>query len=133
MSGEKKILLIDDDDDVRDMLQEALTRIPNAKIKTARDGKEGFETFKSLKPDVLISDVRMPKMSGLEMLQKLIAEGHLKSLHNVIIMTGFDSEMARAKAETTKIRFLAKPFAEEKLISLVNGILTPPKKELKKA
>ena len=75
----------------------------------------------------------MPKMSGLEMLQKLIAEGHLKSLHNVIIMTGFDSEMARAKAETTKIRFLAKPFAEEKLISLVNGILTPPKKELKKA
>lgn len=60
------ILYVEDEDDVRDGYARALQRI-SKHLYTANNGLEGLELYKKVKPDIIISDIKMPKMNGLEM------------------------------------------------------------------
>lgn len=69
-SMNKTILVIDDDKLIREGLA-ALLKNQGLNVLEATDGKEGLEMALAQKPDVVVTDVRMPKMTGLEMLEKL--------------------------------------------------------------
>ena len=66
----KKILIIEDDSSLRNVLQDKIKH-EGFSVFTANDGQEGLETAIKEKPDCILLDVIMPKMSGIQMLKKL--------------------------------------------------------------
>jgi two-component system, OmpR family, alkaline phosphatase synthesis response regulator PhoP len=67
----KKILLIDDDDDIREATQLCLEIVGNWEIVTASSGREGLIVAIAQQPDLILLDVMMPDMDGLETLKQL--------------------------------------------------------------
>ena len=65
-----RILIIDDEDQSRNMLCQALTRA-GYEVLTARDGSEGIELFRTVKADLIITDILMPDKEGLETIMEL--------------------------------------------------------------
>lgn len=88
----KKILVVDDDA----MLQEALTTklgIEGFAVEVAGDGAEGFEKVRSFRPDLVLLDVMMPKVDGLEMFKRLRALPEFRRLP-VVLLTNLSSQEA---------------------------------------
>lgn len=90
----KKILVIDDDIQIRNALNTLLSRNKYSVI-TASTGKEGLVQAKKNHPDLILSDIMMPEMDGLEMLQEL---KKMDPDLPVILMTGFSSIEGAIKA-----------------------------------
>jgi YesN/AraC family two-component response regulator len=67
------ILIIDDDEQILKMLRQALER-KGYKVSTAVNGREGIKLYKEIRSDVLITDIVMPEMEGLEAIRKLRKE-----------------------------------------------------------
>jgi CheY-like chemotaxis protein len=67
----KKILLVDDDDDIRKVAGISLVKIGKFELLTAACGEEGLHIAEAEKPDMIILDMNMPGMDGLEVLEKL--------------------------------------------------------------
>ncbi len=75
MTNKINVLVVDDSAFMRKSISIMLEDDPDIKvIKTARDGVEGFELAKTLKPDVITLDIEMPRMDGLTTLKKIMAE-----------------------------------------------------------
>ena len=81
-----KILIIDDDDSTRETLSIYLKEL-NYETFSANGGKKGIELVKKINPDLVISDIKMPDMNGLDVL-KIIKE--FDDLIQVIMITAFD-------------------------------------------
>lgn len=73
------ILIIDDNQTIRENISEFL-EIEGFNVATAHNGRDGYEKIKQLMPDLIICDLLMPKMGGLELLAKL---GKCKPLKNI--------------------------------------------------
>ncbi len=82
----KTILVIDDDSLVRASLKETLTAA-GFQVEVAEDGEQGLAKALALHPDLLISDVRMPGLDGLQMVQKLRADEWGKQAPVIILST----------------------------------------------
>ena len=67
------ILVVDDEDGVRAMIQDAL-EAAGFETVTAANGREALLRYRSRRPDVVITDVLMPKLSGIELVNRLLAE-----------------------------------------------------------
>lgn len=81
----KTVLIVDDNELVRKSLAASL--ITNeVRVETASNGKEGLEMAEKLRPDLLITDVHMPEMDGLQMIDK-IRENEWGTKIPVIVMT----------------------------------------------
>lgn len=89
-----KILLVEDDLPTRDMYQKTLS-LAGYDIVVAENGQEGLEKLKDFEPDIILLDIRMPVMNGIEMLEKL--KSNPKTMNTpVIIMTNVtDSQTDR--------------------------------------
>ncbi len=81
----KKIVVIDDDLVTLETLKNRLTK-EGFQVFSARDGKSGYDLVRSQKPDIVISDLLMPKMHGLELCQKIKEDPRLKKTR-VLLMT----------------------------------------------
>jgi EAL domain-containing protein (putative c-di-GMP-specific phosphodiesterase class I)/CheY-like chemotaxis protein len=111
-----RLLLVDDDAAVLKAYEKALAR-PGTTVTTARNGKEAVECVKAGPFDVIVSDISMPEMTGLEFLRAIRA-------YNidvpVILMTGApDLESAARAVEYGAFRYLTKPVAAPLLIETV--------------
>lgn len=71
---EIKLLLVEDDIDYREVVKDSLELMGNYNVFAAKDGQEGYEGYKTFLPDIIVSDVDMPLMSGLEMVTKIREE-----------------------------------------------------------
>jgi YesN/AraC family two-component response regulator len=65
------LLYVEDDDQIREALAQMVRRSVGA-LYIAKDGKEGAELFREHRPDIVVSDIRMPKMDGLEMARTIL-------------------------------------------------------------
>jgi DNA-binding response OmpR family regulator len=93
----KKILLIEDEEILTDLLQKKLT-ISGYEVFLAKDGEKGLAAVRELKPDLVLLDIIMPKMSGMDVLAKMKEEGNLKKIPVIIISnSGQPVELDRAK------------------------------------
>ena len=73
-----KILVIDDESKFRDLLKEGLQK-EGYEVEMAIDGDEGLEKAKTINPDLIICDMKMPKMDGFEVLKGLRKEANLNT------------------------------------------------------
>jgi DNA-binding NtrC family response regulator len=115
--AKKKILIVDDEVDLVEILSEILE---DYEIFKAFDGQQGLQQLREKLPDLVVSDVMMPKLNGLEMLRTLRAEGFKTP---VIYITGFaDTEKIREAWQLGATDFLDKPVKPERLVSLIQKV-----------
>ncbi|MDD5456713.1 MAG: response regulator [Candidatus Margulisbacteria bacterium] len=93
----KKILLIDDEKDLRSIFKIFLLGIKNIEFFEAGDGKEGIEMARSYNPDLIIMDYRMPIMNGLEA-TKEIRSSLTSEKVPIIMYTGYAKELDMQEA-----------------------------------
>ncbi len=96
-----RVLLIEDHPDVADLFELKL-RLEGYRVAVARDGISGLELAGSLQPDVVLLDLHLPGMNGLQMLARLRDEESTKNIP-VVIFTEDDSPDLRAKATRLNI------------------------------
>ncbi len=73
------VLIVDDEDDILDLLQYNLEREGFA-TATARDGREALEITEKIEPDLIILDIMMPRMDGIEVCRRLRQDAHLRNI-----------------------------------------------------
>lgn len=106
------IMHVEDDTSVRESLMRFLKRRFDT-IFTAKDGHEGFETYKAHRPDIFITDIQMPVMDGIEMAKKIL---ELNPDAVIVITTAFNEKPYIDKASEIGIfEYLKKPVVKEDL------------------
>ena len=117
---QKTILLIDDEINLQQLVKIAL-KSKGYHVETANNGLEGLEKLKTLKPDLIILDMNMPKMGGLEFYQKICEDGgHPK--HPVLVLTA-RANMEQLFKELNIDGFMAKPFEVDELLEEADTII----------
>ena len=71
---EVKLLFVEDDDDFRELIKDSLELFGRYDMLTAKNGLDGYNAYKSFAPDIIVTDIEMPVMSGLDMIEKIRAE-----------------------------------------------------------
>ncbi len=108
----KTILVVDDEELIRSLLNEFLTGL-DYKVIEAADGKAGLDIFKREHIDLVISDIRMPGMSGMDLLKWIKS---ISPKTPVLMITGYKPSPAQEDAMSTKADgYLIKPFELERL------------------
>lgn len=103
-----KILLIEDDDSIREMYRIKFAMV-GLEVCIAEDGKEGLKFAKKFKPDLLLLDLKIPTLGGEDVLEKLQTETDWGKEMKVIIMSNISREVAPKKLQTLKVdRYLVK-------------------------
>lgn len=118
-----KLLIVDDDYLVREGLQVAIDwqSIGLEVVGTAENGMAGLEKARQLKPDLIIADVRMPVMDGLQM-AKTLFDG--KADVAIIVYSGYkDFENARRALDSGVAGFLLKPIESDELLKRVSEVM----------
>jgi CheY-like chemotaxis protein len=122
----KKILLIDDDQLVLKSVGRYL-KIKGYQVELATSGAEAIEKTKASLFDLVISDVRMPELNGVETLKgitEIYRQQHRDTLPPAVIMTGYSSEAADRQSEALGIvDYLYKPFDLDELLKVVERSL----------
>jgi CheY-like chemotaxis protein len=114
------LLIADDDPDVRKYLVTVLERDGHT-ITIARDGQEALETIRSADFDLVLLDVHMPRMSGLDVLERLRESGNEV---RAIVLTGDEApDVVIGAAEAQAVRYLSKPIRPDTLSAQVNAAL----------
>lgn len=118
-----KILIVDDVKSIRLMLIRALTRDRTYLVEETSNGKEAFIKIATFRPDLLILDIFMPEMDGLEVCRTIKAEPVLTDM-KVIIITGFPNHpKLKEVAELGFTDVFSKPFDMGDIIKAVDDIL----------
>ena len=117
-----KILIAEDEKDIRDLVTFLLQFAGHEVIATV-NGEEAYETAKVENPDLIMMDVRMPKMTGYEACVKIKQEDSLKEIPVVFLSAkGQESEVATG-LEAGATEYLIKPFSPDQLTEKVSAIL----------
>ena len=116
------ILLVDDNQQNLELIQAYLEPLP-VEISTARDGLEAIESIEKNRPELVLLDVMMPKMSGFEVCQKLKANPETCDI--VVIMVTALHEVAdyERAVESGTDDFLSKPVNKLELLTRVRSLL----------
>jgi two-component system, cell cycle response regulator DivK len=116
------ILVVDDLPDPRELCSVALVK-EGYKVAVAGKGNEALERALSLRPDLIVMDIRLPEMSGWEAIEKLKADERTRSIP-IVGLTAYTYEGSRVEALKAKCHaFLMKPCPPDKLIKVIRRIL----------
>ena len=115
-----KVLVIEDCYEIRMMMRSFLIR-KGHKIIDAKDGETAFEQIKKERPDIIVTDMKMPGKDGLDIIREL----QRNSMDiPIIIATGYDEPFSREEAEELGIsKILIKPVSDKELIEAVEDTL----------
>jgi len=115
----RKILIIDDEVDLVDMMKFQL-KTKGYEVETASNGLEGLERLKTFEPALIILDINMPKMGGLEFLNK-ISTSHGRTRFPVLVLTA-RANLEQVFKDIDVEGFMPKPFEIDSLLKEVERI-----------
>ncbi len=119
-ADEVKVLVVDDDAAVRDSLVRSL-RFEGYQVESAADGQQAIDTVATDPPDVMILDVSMPRVDGLEACRQLRSDGVLLPVLMVTARDGVGDRVAGLDAGADD--YLIKPFAMQELLARLRALL----------
>jgi len=115
----KKILIIEDELILCELLQKKLGE-EGYEVSVAKDGEEGLRRIREEKPDLILLDILMPKMGGLEMMEEMEKEPELKRIPVIIISnSGQPVELDRAKQLGAKDWLIKTEFDPQEVVDKV--------------
>ncbi len=122
------IVLVEDDDDLRDMLADLLM-LEGHEIRLARDGVEGLEALDERFPQLVITDIEMPRLDGRAMVFRMFVENlGRENIPVIVLSAGHDAAGVAAAVGTPY--FLTKPFSAPALRGTLERALSemiPPR------
>jgi two-component system alkaline phosphatase synthesis response regulator PhoP len=120
MSKRNKVLIVDDEPDILDLLQYNLEK-EGYEVETASNGKEAVETAKKFVPQLILMDIMMPKMDGIEACRQIRQSSKLKEVF-IIFLTSRSEEFSEIAAfESGANDFITKPIKPRALMSRVSA------------
>jgi len=120
---EKRILIIDDEDDIREVAQLSLELIGGWQVLTARSGQEGLTLAAAAQPEVILLDVMMPDMDGPTTFRKLREEPTTCHIPVILLTAKVQSADRHQFAELGIAAVIAKPFDPLTLASQIEAAL----------
>jgi len=118
----KCILIVDDSETVRQVLKLALGNA-GYQVVEAEDGFDALAKLSGAQIDMLITDLNMPNMDGLELIKKVRDEGKHRFTPIVMLTTESSEEKKKAGREAGASGWLVKPFKPEQLLKVVKMVL----------
>jgi two-component system phosphate regulon response regulator PhoB len=128
MMNSQTILIVDDERHITSIMKRRLEGVGFSVVE-ARDGAEALELVADIQPDAVVTDLQMPRISGLELavaLRKLESTSHVP----VVMLTGrshYVSEVALSKTNIKRI--IEKPFSAREVVEAVQAVLNTPAQE----
>ena len=124
---EKTVLVVEDNEDFSHFLSQELGRIYN-KVLTAKDGIEGAMKAEAENPDIIVSDVMMPRMNGTDMCRRI--KENIETSHiPIILLTAWSTDEGRAAGyKAGADAYIAKPFDMEVLLARISNLLEKQEK-----
>lgn len=118
----KNILLVDDDPDMLTLYEKFLT-LEGFKVTAARGGEETLRIAAEAKPDLILLDVMMPKMNGIEALEALKSQPSTKDIPVAMFSNFTDEKYTTAALKKGAVAYLAKSdYDPEELAALVKNL-----------
>ena len=117
------ILIADDEPEILDLMRMML-EWENYTVVETTDGEQCLEQARAIKPDLILSDVRMPNMTGLEVLEHLHADPELSGIPVIMLSVVTTLPQVRTALENGAIAYLPKPFEMREMARLVNQVLS---------
>ncbi len=119
MTKNKNILIVDDDVDIVRIVTKMLSR-EEFNVDTACSGEEALEKVRDQRPDVLLLDIMMPRMNGIEVLRRV---KEIDPSIRIIMITAFgDIDSYLDAMEWGAMEYINKPFETEELLRMINKI-----------
>lgn len=119
------ILIVDDSDTIRAVIARTLdiANIPTNILYEARNGQEALDILNQNWIDLVLADINMPKMNGVEMIEKMAEDGILESIPVIIVST----EGSTTRIEQLRLKgvrgYVRKPFTPEIIRKVIGDVL----------
>jgi two-component system chemotaxis response regulator CheY len=119
------VMIVDDSAAIRKILRRVLAQaeVPVGEVYEASDGIEAFAALKKTPVGLILSDVNMPNMDGIELLSKLKADEQLKRVPVVMITTEGSHARVMQALELGAAGYVKKPFTAEQIKEKLTGII----------
>ncbi|MCH2449323.1 MAG: response regulator transcription factor [Gracilimonas sp.] len=118
----KTILVVDDEKDLLDLIEYNLKKEGFSVLK-AENGEEGIKIAKEHKPDLVLMDIMMPKMDGMEAVEKMRGDDDLKSIPIIFLTARSDEKTEVEGLNKGGDDYITKPISTTKLISRIKAVM----------
>ncbi len=118
----KKVLIVEDQEDILEVIRITL-ELDNFDLHAASDGEEGLNMALKLRPDLVLSDVMMPVMDGLQLCKRIKAEQTLKRTRVILLSARGQASDRKAGLDAGADAYLTKPYSPLSLLETVRQIL----------
>jgi two-component system, chemotaxis family, chemotaxis protein CheY len=119
----KEILVVDDSRVMREMVVACLRGVPEARFTQAASGLEAIERLSLGQFQLVVLDLNMPDISGIEVLEFVRAQDSLRDLPIVIVTTRGDEDSRTAALKAGATAFMTKPFTPEAIVAEAQRLL----------
>jgi two-component system alkaline phosphatase synthesis response regulator PhoP len=117
-----KILIAEDERDIRDLITFTLG-FAGYDVIAATNGEEAFQKALEVMPDLILMDVRMPRMTGYEACKRIKAEEKIKHIPVVFLSAKGQESEVQTGLEVGAVEYILKPFSPDQLTDRVRAIL----------
>ena len=122
-SGKRKLLIVDDDQELVDLLADTFVRDGRFDIKTANNGFDAGMLVKEFRPDIVILDIMLPDINGKEVCQRVRSDETLERVKIICISGMVEQDKVADLRAAGADDFLQKPFVVDKLLDRVCDLL----------
>ncbi len=122
---EKSALIVDDDDDIAEMLSEFLSGEGYA-VRKASNGQEALEAMDQSNFDIVLTDLSMPVMDGLDLIMKMRSSLSLKGVPVIVISGALTDSRLRKLSSFRVCHVLEKPFSTEEVMAKIKAVTSKP-------
>ena len=119
----KKIVIVDDENDIREILRNAVELMTDWLVFEAPNGLSGLQLISAEKPDVVLLDVMMPAMDGREVIRQLRDNAETENIPVIFLTASLQKSDVRELEELGPLAVLAKPFDPLELIRKISELL----------
>ena len=117
----KRILICEDEIDTQESIKNILSK-RDYEVFTASDGKESIKRAREISPDLILLDIRMPKIDGIEVAKQL---RQFNAVAKIIFLTAFESsQLVKEAAKYDIFDYITKPCLPEQIINYIQEALT---------
>jgi response regulator NasT len=120
MSRSLRIVIADDEADLRDYLQETLSVLGHEVVGIAATGRELVEQARTTQPDLVITDIKMPEIDGIDAADEICQDGPIP----IIIVSAYhDRELVSRAGESHVLAYLVKPIGQQDLETAISIVM----------